>query len=72
MKYILLITIVLTLMAMALHSRHKEVKEFNNGKCKCGGKFETFGMDSQGGTGWNCNKCDNSMWTSWVKVRKYI
>ena len=72
MGYLWLLLIPVAFIALGLYVRHQEIKEFNNGKCECGGKFETFDTDSQGGTGWICNKCNNSMWTSWVKPEKYI
>lgn len=69
MYYFWLIPILLV--AIGLYFRHKEIKEFNNGNCSCGGVFKAIAMDSQGGTGWSCNKCNKSMWTSWIKVCKY-
>lgn len=43
-----------------------EYYEYNHGVCrKCGHKLRSFDTDSQGGTGYTCDKCDNSFWISY-------
>jgi len=43
-----------------------ESKSYNNGICKdCGKKLKCFDMDSQGGRGYTCKKCDYTTWVSY-------
>lgn len=44
-----------------------EKREYNNGKCKCGGDWEYFATDSQGGVGYECSNCGKVVWHSWYK-----
>ena len=47
-------------------TRNHEKKEYNNGICpKCGGNLRSFDSDSQGGRGYNCDKCNNFVWVSY-------
>ena len=47
-------------------TRNHEKKEYNNGICpKCGGRLIYFDSDSQGGRGYNCDKCNNFVWVSY-------
>jgi tRNA(Ile2) C34 agmatinyltransferase TiaS len=45
---------------------------FNNGKCSCGGLFEYFDTDSQGGRGYSCKKCHKTLWISYFVDKKYV
>lgn len=66
MLEIIVITGFLLLFAVvAICSRHKEIVEFNKGKCLCGGKLESFDQDSQGETGWKCTQCNYCTFASW-------
>ena len=48
-----------------------EAKAFNNGICKnCGEKLVNFDMDSQGGRGYTCRKCNYTCWISYNSVDK--
>lgn len=40
-------------------------KEYNNGRCKCGGAWKHFDIDSHGVDGYYCEKCGEVIW---VKV----
>lgn len=52
-------------------ARRFEKKKFNNGICsKCGGKWERFDTDSQGGRGYRC-ECGRYIWITY-KVDKII
>jgi len=65
---ILLIGLVLlALLAFGMNiARNNEKKEYNDGICpKCGGKFELFDYDSQGGRGYRCSKCGRIIWVSY-------
>lgn len=70
---VIFILLIAFLVGMTLYVRHREKKAFNNGICNhCGSNLKSFAMDSNGGTGWNCenSKCENYLWTSWVKEKK--
>lgn len=62
--------IVALIIIVGIHERHQEIKEFNNGKCSCGGKFREFDMTSQGHIGWQCDRCKEYIWTSWINPNK--
>lgn len=48
---------------------NEERKDFNNGVCpKCGKQLRCFDMDSQGGRGYTCDKCDYTTWVSYNRV----
>lgn len=69
---IIFIMLILFLVGITLYIRYREKKEFNDGVCThCGSNFKIFDTDSQGGTGWTCenHKCENYLWTSWVKKK---
>jgi hypothetical protein len=43
-----------------------EYKDFNKGVCpKCGKKWKTYCMNSQGGRGYCCPDCDQWAWVSY-------
>lgn len=47
-------------------TRNNEKKEYNNGICtKCGNKLRLFDKDSQGGRGYQCEKCGRIIWVSY-------
>lgn len=65
---IIICTIILIgIICVPIVGYFQEKKEFNNGICpKCGGNLELFDVDSQGGKGYNCNKCKKYFcWTNW-------
>lgn len=41
-------------------------KTYNNGYCKCGGAWNYFDTDSQGGDGYYCENCGKVIWISWI------
>ena len=47
---------VVAMLAIGIHiARRSEAKRFNEGRCRhCGGWFEYFDTDSQGGRGYAC------------------
>jgi len=50
-----------------------EKKRWNGGICaRCGTPWKSFGMDSQGGRGYNCGcpKFQNGIWISWPGIDK--
>lgn len=63
------ICLLLIVMICAFIVRHTEIKRYNKGRCRCGGNYKQFDIDSQGGIGWECDKCGGYIWTSWVKVK---
>jgi len=64
-----LILILLAVIGVIYMARRREQHEWNNGKCECGGLWEYFDTDSQGGRGYKCPECDNHIWISY-KVDK--
>lgn len=43
-----------------------EARSYNDGICRCcGKKLKCFDMDSQGGRGYSCKKCDHTVWVSY-------
>lgn len=62
---ICLLILLVIIVGMAV-TRNHEKKEYNNGICtKCGGNLRYFDSDSQGGRGYNCDKCNNFVWVSY-------
>ena len=53
---------------LILWGRSYEKKRWNNGKCKCGGQWERFDTDSQGGRMYKCTRCENHVDISWPGV----
>jgi hypothetical protein len=60
------VTILIIAFVGAFFVAVEEHKVFNRGKCSCGGNWDSFDRDSQGGTGWICDECGVHIWTSWV------
>lgn len=47
-------------------ARNEEKKAWNGGVCaKCGGKWQSFDTDSQGGRGYNCASNKHTIWISY-------
>ena len=72
-EIIICISVVCIMIVLVMRARHNEKKEYNNGICpKCGGKFELFDYDSQGGRGYCCDKCGHKTWVSYNvdKIRR--
>lgn len=43
-----------------------EYYDYNHSKCrKCGHKLKLFDYDSQGGRGYMCEHCENTVWVSY-------
>jgi hypothetical protein len=62
---IFLATVGVFLFVMFL-ARQSEKSRWNEGIHKdCGGKWEHFDNDSQGGRGYSCDECDYSTWISY-------
>jgi hypothetical protein len=69
---LIVILAVLLILIFPIWAWRSEVREWNNGWCKCGGRWITFDMDSQGGVGHKCSRCSNGIWTSWINVSQRI
>ena len=70
MIYICLGIICLMLLG-AIWAYCMEKKDWNNGSCPdCNIEWRNFDMDSQGGRGYTCDKCDKTIWISWLRVDK--
>ena len=41
-------------------------KEYNNGRCKCGGAWKHFATDSHGVDGYYCEKCGEVIWVKLI------
>jgi hypothetical protein len=63
--FIVGLLIVFIMIVGGLFVRACEKKTWNNGKHYCGGKWEQFDTDSQGGRGYNCSSCDSRTWISY-------
>ena len=52
---------------LAFYARSLEKRSWNNGFCKCGGKWIYFDTDSQGGRGYKCDvpSCQYGVWISY-------
>lgn len=50
-------------------AKHVERKNFNDGVCKCGGRFKPFDLavfiGSDGSRGYSCDKCDKTVFCSY-------
>ena len=64
---------VVAMLAIGIHiARRSEAKRFNEGRCRhCGGWFEYFDTDSQGGRGYACEKCGNVIWIGFPVDKRY-
>jgi tRNA(Ile2) C34 agmatinyltransferase TiaS len=61
-------TMFVSMMALGIHL---EKKGFNKGKCpECGGNLKQFDVDSHGGRGYCCHKCNYHTWVSYNCVDK--
>lgn len=40
-----------------------------NGYCSCGARWIHFDCDSQGGDGWECERCGRGFWSSWIRPK---
>jgi len=48
-----------------------ERRAYNHGKCRhCGNNLRLFDTDSQGGRGYMCDSCCNTIWVSYHSVDK--
>ena len=57
--------------ALLIWGYYAEKHDFNNNKCPdCNIEWRNFDMDSQGGRGYTCDKCDKTIWISWLRVDK--
>lgn len=64
------LSLVVVFAIIVMFVRHLEKRNFNNGICtNCNSKFRRFDTDSQGGRGYICDKCGNTVWVSY-KVDK--
>jgi hypothetical protein len=50
---------------------NQEKREWNDGKCLCGERWQYFDTDSQGGRGYKCVKCKNDVWISYRVDKEY-
>lgn len=68
MKIVCIVFLIL-LISVTIWCINRERKDFNNGVCpKCGKQLRCFDMDSQGGRGYTCDKCDYTTWVSYNTV----
>lgn len=66
---IVCIVFIILLISVPIWGINEERKDFNNGVCpKCGKQLRCFDMDSQGGRGYSCDKCDYTTWVSYNRV----
>lgn len=71
LKLIIIGILVIAFIAFIYFAIHSEKKSFNNGICPyCNIKLRCFDMDSQGGRGYTCKKCDYTTWASYPSVDK--
>ena len=50
------------------YARKLEIKDWNGGKCSCGGKWKQYDTDSQGGRGYECPLCFKGIWITYHSV----
>lgn len=60
--------VVLVVIFVLWYAIRREWKEFNRGYCSCGGEWRLFDRDSQGGRGYKCSTCDQTIWISYSCV----
>ncbi len=46
-------------------------KDWNNGRCTCGGQWRSFDMDSSGARGYHCSRCKKGVWISFNVDQNY-
>ena len=57
---------------MVIGSKY-ESKYFNNGLCpRCNIRWYQFDMDSQGGRGYSCPRCNDSVWVSYSVDKEFL
>ncbi len=65
---LIFVGLVLTFMLISVFA---EMRGYNKGRCrKCGAALHQFDLDSQGGRGYCCPKCNHTEWVSWWFVDK--
>ena len=67
--FYVIVVVCFTVLA-GLWTKYREKSDYNEGKCQCGGKWTSFDRESKGGTGWVCDKCGETLWTTWIKPMK--
>ena len=71
-RYVVISIVVISFITIGIIVYLTEKRNFNNGKCVCcGEKFELFDVDSQGGRGYKCTKCNRYLWISYRVDKKY-
>lgn len=70
-KFIIIGVILIAFIVFWVLAVYFEKKSFNNGICPyCNTKLNCFDMDSQGGRGYTCKRCDYTTWVSYPSVDK--
>jgi len=65
--------ILLCLICGVIWAWKNDIKNWNGGKCSCGGSWESFDTDSQGGRGYACRKCNERyIWISYPRVENNV
>lgn len=64
--YILMTIVIIAFISTGIFARRKEKKDFNGGVCpRCGSRLKNFDMASDGSRGYDCPKCDYTVWVSY-------
>lgn len=72
MKVILIAIIgaIITLFLIGIVFYFIDKHIYNNGICrKCGSTVKCFDVDSQGGLGYACDKCEHYFWLCWYRPK---
>ena len=71
-RYYVICVLIVAFIAIAVIAYIMDKKDFNNGKCReCGGDLELFDIDSQGGRGYKCPRCNTYLWISYKVDKDY-
>ena len=71
LKLIFVLVIIGAFVVSHIASIRSEKKNFNKGMCPhCKIKLRCFDMDSQGGRGYTCDRCEYTTWVSHHSVDK--
>lgn len=57
--------IVVCWIALIIFARSREAMDWNGGYCTCGKPWRYFDTDSQGGRGYKCDDCHQTIWISY-------
>jgi hypothetical protein len=70
--YIAIAVVIAGYLTLGVVGYRFDKKKWNNGVCpKCGNKWESQFLDSQGGRGYICRRCNKGMVISWKVDKNY-